>query len=255
MQRLIHLLPFEVSNTRLAINVTTFRLHRIPEDVITLQAEVSLIDGAFVVGWYCVPWHQVRVFSSLCNRFRVHYLRMRRWYIHISIWESEVSVEQTLMSCEYLRHRFLVSISQYVCNKCMGHSTSIKHITALRGRTWSYENIKDTAKWKKVLRGKNNTNFSTHPPKWSRKSLRRELVSIISIPFVNEWPVHRSFRKLASELSCSLEEKVPWGPGSLSLHFEMKKGYFLYWFHFTFINRNIKENFCFASVSVTIYLS
>ena len=46
----MHLLPFEVVNTRLAINVTTVRLHRIPEDVITLQAEVSLIDGAFLVG-------------------------------------------------------------------------------------------------------------------------------------------------------------------------------------------------------------
>lgn len=46
----MHLLPFEVVNTRFAINVTTVRLHRIPEDVITLQAEVSLIDGAFLVG-------------------------------------------------------------------------------------------------------------------------------------------------------------------------------------------------------------
>lgn len=46
----MHLLPFEVTNTRLAINVTTVRLHRIPEDAITLQAEVSPIDGAFAVG-------------------------------------------------------------------------------------------------------------------------------------------------------------------------------------------------------------
>lgn len=176
----MYLLPFEVTNTRLAINMTTVRLHRIPEDAITLQAEVSPIDGAFVVGWYCVSRHQARVFSSLCDRFRVHYLRIRRRYIHISIWASKVSVGRTLMS--------------YIC---MGHSADIRHnritatslmtlITALRGRTLSYENKKVTAEWRRVVRNKSNTIFFTHPPKWSQKSFGRKLVSINNFPFANE---------------------------------------------------------------------